>query len=650
MNTSSGNPFNYSSAMAKNNGLMANSSSRMALDNLLRRELKVSDPNDAKQIAEALLNRYKNNPRALAINKEAEGVPFLLASGTPMPLQQAPTSSDAEMKQAIDDVERDLRELTTNSILKDVTLELEGWAMAVRSAIQEGVNSARFALDPRQRDKTFGIRRTLGDYARLARLVGALTPTMSLIYRKFAQSLDEVASVLLVMMGEALANVGFSGGKYLLQAPYSELQVRRDTVIYSLRNLVGATQEAYGPNEWPRGLEAYREIFLALEQQGQGDLRVLLVENELSRIMDALIQRAGQGSVEGLRQLGATAQLDLERLHRLVTVGTNAVSPSPPLTAFLQALSLFVEAFKPSGGFRLLRLARPPILFYGLYGMSVLGKAEERMLNLVLKRNLLADKLDCYMQCGCTPEQVKSQIKLDKILYDLDRAIDLYAVGKDDEGKGEPEYRAVAYSYIVDVVLFPDSADTNILGCLQKKTNPIVPAAIQMDNGLRTFLQEVVSLLPTQENAPNPLNQDILDYLLEVRKLLLATVHDLTSQEYNQFLKTLEDYKAEATKIPLVNQELEIQKLMEEQWENLVKTMAPSCIQFNTKELTDMIDEAKKRTTKKPQELKTVALPPNYEESLKIVAEKLSPKLGESAQNLAEDFDDLVNDNLSTEP
>lgn len=627
MNTSSGNPFNYSSAMAKNNGLMPNSSSRMALDNLLRRELKVSDPNDAKQIAEALLNRYKNNPRALAINKEAEGVPFLLASSTPMALQQAPTSSDAEMKQAIDDVERDLRELTTNSILKDVTLELEGWAMAVRSAIQEGVNSARFALDPRQRDKTFGIRRTLGDYARLARLVGALTPTMSLIYRKFAQSLDEVASVLLVMMGEALANVGFSGGKYLLQAPYSELQVRRDTVIYSLRNLVGATQEAYGPNEWPRGLEAYREIFLALEQQGQGDLRVLLVENELSRIMDALIQRAGQGSVEGLRQLGATAQLDLERLHRLVTVGTNAVSPSPPLTAFLQALSLFVEAFKPSGGFRLLRLARPPILFYGLYGMSVLGKAEERMLNLVLKRNLLADKLDCYMQCGCTPDQVICQIKLDKVLYDLDRAIDLYAVGKDDEGKGEPEYRAVAYSYIVDVVLFPDSAHPNILGCLQKKATPTFPAAIDMDNRLRTFLEEVVSLLPTQENAPNPLNEDILDYLREVRQLLLATVHDLTPEQYNNPLNTLEHYNAEATKIPLVNQELDIQKLMEEQWENLVKTMAPSCIQFNTKELTDMIDKAKNRTTNKPQELKTVALPPNYEESLRDIADKMPPQL-----------------------
>ncbi len=381
MNTSSGNPFNYSSAMAKNNGLMPNSSSRMALDNLLRRELKVSDPNDAKQIAEALLNRYKNNPRAVAINKEAEGVPFLLASGTPMPLQQAPTSSDAEMQQAINDVERDLQELTTNSILKDVTPELEGWAMAVRSAIQEGVNSARFALDPRQRDKTFGIRRTLGDYARLARLVGALTPTMSLIYRKFAQSLDEVASVLFVMMGEALSNVGF-GGRYLLQAPYSELQVRRDAVIYALRNLVGATQEAYAPNEWPRGIDAYRQLFQRLEEQGQGDLRALLVEGELSRVMDALIQRSGQGSVAGLRQLGATAQLDVERLRRLVIVGKNLIYPAaPPLTAFLEALQLFVDGFEPSGGFRLLRIARPPILFYGLYGMSAFDEAEERANN-----------------------------------------------------------------------------------------------------------------------------------------------------------------------------------------------------------------------------------------------------------------------------
>ncbi|MGH8551501.1 MAG: hypothetical protein ACRERU_23425 [Methylococcales bacterium] len=108
----------------------------------------------------------------------------------------------------------------------------------MRTSIQEGIVAARFALDPRQRDKSFGIRRQLDDFALVARYVGALTPSLNMVYRKFAQSLDEVASILLVLMGEALANVGFNGGRFLLQVPYTELQSRRDTVIATLRNLM----------------------------------------------------------------------------------------------------------------------------------------------------------------------------------------------------------------------------------------------------------------------------------------------------------------------------------------------------------------------------------------------------------------------------
>jgi len=536
--------------MAKNNGLMPNSSSRMALDNLLRRELKVSDPNDAKQIAEALLNRYKNNPRALAINKEAEGVPFLLASSTPMPLQQAPTSSDAEMQQAIDDVNRDLQELTTNAILKDLASELAGWAMAIRSAMQEGFNSARFALDSHYRDKTFGIRRNLGEYARLSRLVGALSsPVVNVNYRNLAQSLDEVTSVLLVMMGEALANVGFNRSRYLLQVPYSELQGRRDSVIYALRNFIGSTQIAYAANEWPRGVDAYRQLYSFLDNQGQNDLRSLLVENELSRVMDSLIHRASQGNVEGLRHLGATAQLDVQRLRRLVLIGKNlqevmAVNPaSPPLDAFLQALQLFIDGFEGSGGFRLLRLARPPILFYGLYGSSANEETtENQLVELAFQRNLLAELLDCWLQCGCTGDRLLCQIIFDKILYDVDRAIDFYALGTAENR--EPEYRSLAYSYLIDVVI-----------------NPSLPS-------------DITCLSSTSDNLVIRIRRT----LTNIRNLLYDTVFSPIS---NGNLLPIPNTSETGKNIrKLVEQELRIQGDMESHWLDLVQTMAPSCLPF----------------------------------------------------------------------
>ena len=41
------------------------------------------------------------------------------------------------------------------------------------------------------------------------------------------------------------------------------------------------------------------------------------------------------------------------------------------------------------------------------------------------------------------------QILLDKILYDTDRAIDLYTLGSDPDGAGEPEWRAAAFAALI---------------------------------------------------------------------------------------------------------------------------------------------------------------------------------------------------------
>lgn len=668
MATQPTNPFSSS----QRGGMVPrdNTTQRLALDNLLRRELNVSDPSDAQQVANALLSLYQDTPKAIAINREAEGVPFLSApSAMPMMTPQA-TSSDVELQQAIADVDRDLQELTTNSLLKDVKVELEGWAAAVRFAIADGVNAARFALDTRQRDKALGIRRTLGDYARMARLVGALTPSLNTTYRKFAQSLDEVASVMLVMMGEALANLGFSGGRFLLQVPYSELQTRRDAVIHALRNLTGSTQEAYGPNEWPRGLDAYRRLYEELERQGQGDLRSLLVETEIARIMDNLIHRIDHGNVEGLRQIGSTAQLDLQRFRRLIIIAQRLVRPeSPPLTTFLSALQLFTQAFNSAGGFRLMKIARPPILFYGLYGTTSLDDSDQILLNLIRDRGLLADELDCLLSCGCDENTVKCQILLDKILYDIDRAIDLYIMSA--ARFGLPERRASAYSFIINSFINApsgssihtalDRAAPGAKGRINNLENTLLtqiynylePPLVWLEGAytdLATLGKQLQDILEADPNNnlcdmnghdfcndnPND-NTNLETASLAYLSGLLAETISFNSfaalfNEVNSARSWLEQnginnvpnipIYLETEFINIINQELCIQEDAEQQWENLVATMAPSCIRFAETifpVLQELVQSAKAIAGGRQLEAFDIKIPPHYETSLDSV-------------------------------
>jgi hypothetical protein len=426
------------------------SKAQLAMDNLLRRELRVGDPRNPQQIAKALYERYQSEPRARAIQSEAEGLPFLRSVPRFAPAAVENTATSVDLKQAMSDVDKDLDNLARNNLLKDIDAELGGWSDGIRSSAQEGVNAARFGLDPRNRDRAIGMRRTLGDYARLSRLVGSLNPSATHEFRSLAQSIDEVCAVILVMLGESMANNGFAGGRFLLQAPFTEMQTRRDACINALQNLLGALSYSGGPNDWPRGIDAYRRLFDALEAQGQGDLRALMTEQELTRVLDDLVRRAAHGSAEGLRALGSTAQIELNRVYRLINFGYRLVDPeSPPLTSFLEALRLFADGFGQAGGSRLLRVARPPIVFYGLYGIEEEAAADRRIVNLTVARGRLASQIDCLARCAC--DDISCQVMLDKILYDVDRAIDLYAVGSTDLGL--PEIRAASYSYLIEAFL-----------------------------------------------------------------------------------------------------------------------------------------------------------------------------------------------------
>jgi hypothetical protein len=430
----------------------------LALDNMLRNQLKVSDPRNAKQIAEGLLAFYQDLPQAAGIRQEALGLPFLQAPAMPALPPQQPTSSDAEFNIANGDVEKALQDLASNPLTNDITPEMQGWGDSIRGAIVQGHNAARLGLDPTQRDMVIAVRRQLGEYGRMARFVGSLSAGMTQNYRRLGQAMDEMSAVLLVMLGESLASVGFAAGYYLLQVPLAEVQQRRDAVVFALRNFMGGAQEAYGPDDWPRGIDAYRRLYKWLEEQGQGDLRSLLLENEIAQAMDALITRAQNGTPEGLRALGVTAQLDIERFRRMAIVAPGAMTRpdgffdrSPPLESYLQALELFAETFKPAGGLRLLRIARPPILFYGIYNPNLLEDDRE-LVELIMVRGNLATIFDGLFPPGSSPRSVEPQVLLDMLLLELDRGIDLLALGANPKIKGPTERRALAYWLIVQVI------------------------------------------------------------------------------------------------------------------------------------------------------------------------------------------------------
>jgi len=415
-----------------------------SLDNLLRRELRVADPRDPKQIADALMQRYQHDNRARAIKSEGEGLP-LLTLGMPSAQRAAQASAtDLDYDEAVNDINRDLTVLQHSHLLKDHEAELSGWAQAIRDILENAGACARQALDRQQRDTAFSYRRQLNDYARLARMAGLLTPSVNEDYRSLAQSLDELANVLLVIMGEALAQAGVEAGDYFPQAPMTELESRRSAVIAALRNLTAVVETHGDKDDWPWGLNAYGRLLKILNDEGQAELRALMHENELARVLDDLIHRAGDGFGDGLRALGSTAQIELNRLRRLIRYWKRIPSRSGSLAMFMRALQLFVEAFDPAAGSRMLVIARPPILFYGLSRAFNTSSPQYVLQQLAMARAMFAHFVDSYMIGSGSVATLKDQVLLDKTLYGLDRAIDLYCQGTGDED-GHTEYRALAY-------------------------------------------------------------------------------------------------------------------------------------------------------------------------------------------------------------
>lgn len=602
-------------------GFADRSPSAQAVDNVLRRVLKVRDPADSSQIAKALLDRY--GEQANQLMNERSGLPVVSPARRMTVVPATATASyGPELVQAYDDFERDMRTLQDDSQLKDIRAELEGWSRAIRLTADDGIAAARSALDPRQRDRVFAARRQLGDYARLARYVGALTPDCNASYRKLAQACDVLSGLMLVLTGDGLAAGGVTRSTVMLQVPAGDLVERRDAAINALRILVGSTREAYGQNDWPRGLEAYRRLLSAFDSAGQSDLRALFNEQTLARTMDELIDLAAGNTSDGLRALGTASLITVDRLNRLVMFAqaiypsptseapdAPPVSDSPPLVSFLSALTLFVEAFSGAGGAqRLLYIARPPLIFYGLYGFGGPDAATQRLLRLVQLRGTLAEEIDCFLECNC--DGVACQLMLDKTLFDVDRAIDLYCLGSDPDGNGDAERRAAAFGALIVA-----------LGVYAKD--------------LGAELESV----DRDQDVPGITRDDKLD--CDFSDELVETLADIVDElQWPDVITELPDDsdadKDERRRIgALIHSELCLQQAAERRWARLVSTLAPACrrdllsdeenpvLDLLRAALAEINQELNKLDDSEP-EIKCrsleINIPPNFERSLFDIA------------------------------
>jgi hypothetical protein len=574
----------------------------LALDNMLRNHLRVNDPRDARQIADGLLAYYSETPQAAGIRQEVLGVPMLPPAMTGARMTPAqPSPSDTEYGIANGDVEKALIDLASNPLTNDFVPEMQGWGDSIRSAIAQGYAAAQQGLDPTKRDMVIAMRRQLGEYARMARFVGSLSPGMTQNFRRLGRAIDEVSAVLIVRLGESMASVGLATGYYLLQVPLTELQQRRDAVIFALRNFNHGAQESYGSNEWPRGIEAYRRLYNWLEKQGQSDLRSLLNENELARTMDGLITRGQNGTAEGLRALGVTAQLDIERFRRMVIVAPGAMARedghpdrSPPLEAFLQALELFADTFQPAGGLRLLRIARPPILLYGLYFTNQLEQ-DNSLFDLISVRGTLATIFDGLFPSDSS-RGVEPQVLLDMMLLELDRGIDLLALDPTPKDLDKSIYgRAGAFWMIIDVI-----------------HKLVTQGASGFTSGG-----------PLRDSPPADLNAIRDAYERATRKV--RGLDDAFGRYFKVALTRLDFSSKEVLRRGLI-EELQVQEILEQRWENLVRTVS---IEAGDQRgifalLRAVVEQAAYDITKKRIPSRIInPLPEQYEQSLEMIARRV---------------------------
>jgi hypothetical protein len=360
-----------------------------------------------------------------------------------------------------------LSALVTLPAAREWVPELSAWQATLVREVTDGAAAARFGQDAAQRERTFLAIRRLEDYARVGRMVACASPEILPTYRRLATTLEECASALRILMGEALGGAGLAAGGLIIQVPVTDARLRRDALVVSLRSLIGAS--AATDPDWGRGPYSYGDLLRRIGEVGAPELRLYLREPALAQVLDGLLSNLQRQDPSSLRSIASTAPIELLQLQRLIDIGIQIAPPvSSPLSAFFQALQLFVDAFNQTRACaRLIDLALP-VPLAAMQTRAVDGNVRARLRDLVNWRAEFARDVECFATCApCSVASRRLQIMLDTALYWSERAIDLLAQGDAIAAPfGEEENRAA--------VLLMDSRFSMVAPAPPQLTPPVL--------------------------------------------------------------------------------------------------------------------------------------------------------------------------------
>lgn len=397
------------------------------LDELLRKELRVSNPRDPKEMARALRDRYQRD--ALRMDAENLGLPSTAPQVLAAPVATSQAAS-RELDRAQANLQADLDTLVNAARNRDRRAELEGWRSKLVAELDSAAADADLAQDPGRAEQVWLTVRTLVDHARVARIVSLSAGDLKDTWRRLARTLDDGAWALRVRMGEVLAEAGVGVGGVMIQVPESELRARRDAVLEALGWLTG--ERTVPSDDWGDTAASLMRLRKTLAESGNRDLRGLLRENSMRTLLDGVLhamgRNAGAPNPAALRGLAATLPSSVNRLRQLERAARAAVQAASgrdagaALQAFADRLALLVDAFSDTrGDRRLVDLAVPFALIRRDQDDDATNR--DRIRDLISLRAKVQAHADCLCSCDDLDDQAVHDLQAHGLTDAIDRLI-----------------------------------------------------------------------------------------------------------------------------------------------------------------------------------------------------------------------------------